>query len=61
MQNCMGIVIAADVTIALVEAGGLRLIHSYGIYIFKGGHHQCDLFYSPFLSPPLFVFLLLFL
>lgn len=57
----MGIVIAADVTIALVEAGGLRLIHSYGIYIFKGGHHQCDLFYSPFLSPPLFVFLLLFL
>lgn len=32
----MGIFIAADVTIALGKAGGMRLIHSYNIYIGRG-------------------------
>lgn len=31
----MGIVIAADVTTALGEEGGMWVIHSYNIFIFR--------------------------
>lgn len=57
----MGIVIAVDVTTALGEMAGMRLIHSCNIYIFRGLRYQRALPALGFSFRQVSVFLFVFL